>query len=330
MSLVEQFIDLFQGNVNAVGGEDGMCWRIGGEQRREQWEGHVRTHLDGSMEPIGVYPMVFHQRFYDAEAHMHGGWCVHWGCVDFDEGEDESWVHAKNLWTVLDMFGIRAWIERSRSKGYHVWVFAKEWTEAKLMREALLAGCQLVDAPTKEINPKQIELPPDSLGNYVRLPYPGWIVSATPTDTDMDRWRRRVMVVESNRDSIYTLEGFVIMASGRRVGRDTLESLRAHYEPPERPIVRRDWSESRLEGAAIDRLVGKARVIFEHGPLEGSGRGHTLYKLACYLREDGRHSRSEALELVRDADERWGKFHLRPDCDTRLNSVIEQAWAKGG
>lgn len=304
---MDLFIDLFQGNRAAIGTELGGCARLTPEQI---WSDQVRFHLEGTAPPIGVYPLVFVPR----------GWFVHWGCVDFDEGEAFSRIHAQNLQLILNHFGITGWVERSRSKGYHVWVFAQNWTPAKLMREALLAACQLVDAPTKEINPKSIELPEGSLGNYVRLPYPGHLGgSYDPT--------RRVML---DGEKPWPLATFVNTAHAKRTAAVQLEKLAAFYAPPRPPIRRRDWEKSELTGRAIDRLVGKARVIFDQGPFEGSGRGHTLYKLACYLREDGRHTREEALELVRDADARWGKFHLRPDCEIRLQSVIDEAWAKGG
>ena len=53
--------------------------------------------------------------------------------------------------------------------------------------------------------------------------------------------------------------------------------------------------------------------------------GHTLYKLACVLREDGRHTRDEAYELIEDADLRWGKFFERPDKAKYLTAILDNA-----
>ena len=137
--MVEAFGFLFRGRLDVYGTEEGGADR----DDTESYSTRIQNHLLG-VRPMGVYPMV---------DHPNDGWVVTWGCVDFDEGDLPSWVHAVNLQAVLHTFGITAWIERSRSKGYHVWVFLKGWTEAALVRRALLAACQIVDAPTKEINP---------------------------------------------------------------------------------------------------------------------------------------------------------------------------------
>lgn len=316
--LVKGFTDLFQGNRRAVGTEQGKChWLLA----EEDWDLFLEAHLRAKRligdehlgEPIGVYPMHHRQKMYA------DWWEVHWGCIDFDTGEDESWAHAQNLRRVLEAFDIYSWVERSRSKGFHVWVFLDDWVSAEVVRHALLAACQIVDAPTKEINPKQTALVEGQVGNYVRLPYPGHLgdngrnVSVT----------HRVMLDPDKK--WFSLPQFVERALHYRVAPVLLDPLEKLYLEPVRPIPRRDWTVP-LEGEAVDRLRGKTRTIWENGPLEGSDRSDTLWKLARYLHEDGRHTRAEALELLRDADSRWGKFAGRADCDVRLNSLLDRAW----
>src|SRR5262245_53819575 len=100
--VVDRFIELFEGNHAAVGGEEGMCWHISGNEQDEQFKGHILTHLDGTMEPIGVYPMVNNVMQETGGGYVQRlKWAVKWGCVDFDEGEEESWVHAKNVHLAL-------------------------------------------------------------------------------------------------------------------------------------------------------------------------------------------------------------------------------------
>lgn len=319
----EKLWDLFRGRTDAVGTDEGGCMRI-------EWHGanhpavpdHMlfdltASHLDGLIRAggpvsvrstgIGVYPLMDDNT-------------VRWGCVDFDEGDQESWVHAVNLSKALKACDITSWIERSRSKGYHVWVFLTEWCDASLVREALLAACQIVDAPTKEINPKQTDVSSlgAGFGNYVRLPYKDWLVAEEP------RPSRQVMV-DANGQPI-PLDTFLQEASRARVDPSALEPLAALYEPPKKftpPPA--DWKID-TDQDAVRRMTGKTFVVWRDGPLEGTGRGHTLYKLACLLREDGRHTFAEAFELVRDADLRWGKFHDRADCEVRLQQTIERAW----
>lgn len=189
-SLVVEFANLFQGRTDAVGTEAGGCIRLPGEWAVQR---AIDLHLGhGGKDAIGIYPMRLFPmakatgsgEFVRAEdATNEAEWRVHWGCIDFDEGEEISLVHARNVRTALQQLGLTSWIERSRSKGFHVWLFADEWVPARTMRRALLAACQLVDAPTKEINPKQEELNDDQLGNYVRLSHPGGLNEITELES---------------------------------------------------------------------------------------------------------------------------------------------------
>ena len=53
-----------------------------------------------------------------------------------------------------------------------MWVFFQEAMPATDVRNGLLAACEIVEAPAKEVNPKQTELTGKGWGNGVRLPYP--------------------------------------------------------------------------------------------------------------------------------------------------------------
>lgn len=316
-SIVQRFLSLFDGNRSAVGLEEGGCKRLADTA---DWELEVEGHLRYDDCAVGVYPMV---RF---PSYPGSYWAVKWGCVDFDEGDEESWVHAVNVRAVLGTLDVAAYIERSRSKGYHVWVFAHDWVPAQMMRQALLAACQIAAAPMKEINPKQVELQPDQLGNYVRLPYPAALTG--PIYPGDDGLHRRVVLRTDG--TAWSLQAF--LSAVQKVNEDQLELVASYYMPPRRELPDRDWST--LTGSAVDRLRGKAKIIFEQGPLEHPDsptgfRGHTLWKLACLLAEDGHHTPEEALELLVDADQRWGKFSSRPDGMLRLEQMIHRAFSGG-
>ena len=218
---------LFDGSRLALGAEEGGCLRI---EQPWMWSQFIEAHLTGEGEPVGVYPMVY------GSVSGGEGWLVKWGCIDIDEGEQESQRHAKNLFLVLQTFGVTGWIERSRSKGYHVWTFADRWVPAGTMRTALLGACQIVDAPSGEVNPKQPRLKEGQLGNYVRLPYPGHLGHAHGLQMQM----RRVMVDPAQLLPI-GLPGFVSRAFGGRCGSGPLEALADAYVAPQPPIARRDW-----------------------------------------------------------------------------------------
>ena len=161
-TFVADFLDLFKGRLDTAGldmtasGAPGPFRFHESTDYAESWIGLANGHLCGRLG-IGVYPV------------WHGQ--VEWGCVDFDDGEDAAWEHATALRSVLNAFNITGWIERSRSKGYHVWVFSAGWVPALMMRRALMGACAISGVPDREVNPKSASLDPDQLGNFVRLPY---------------------------------------------------------------------------------------------------------------------------------------------------------------
>ena len=94
---------------------------------------------------------------------------MRWSCIDIDT---EDYGLARSFESLLDESGVEAWVERSRSKGYHVWMFWDGWLSAL---DAFFFGRLVVEEmelPKMESNPKQATLPEGKLGNYVRLPYP--------------------------------------------------------------------------------------------------------------------------------------------------------------
>lgn len=114
-----------------------------------------RSHLYGR-HPIGVYPVLSDNTCW-------------WSCIDIDK---DLPLAARDVADIYAHFGMGAWIERSRSKGWHVWVFHDGPVACRIARAAGRAAVLLADLPdTTEVNPKQDVLPEGKLGNYVRLPY---------------------------------------------------------------------------------------------------------------------------------------------------------------
>lgn len=296
----ETFAALFRGRLEAHGGEEGQSIKTFGADYAE-FERRVELHLN-TPNPMGVYPLIPTEH----------SWECWWGCVDFDEGDEPSLIHATNLQTVLAEFWINGWVERSRSKGYHVWVFAEEAVPAALMRRALLAATQIAQAPTKEINPKSEGFFNDDgtvdrskLGNYVRLPYPHGSTE------------RRV-VIEPHSGDVYSAEGFVVRAWESRAARSALESLSKLWVRPKssalpRPTAQREVLDGELPSTSY--MTRQTHALYRLGPFENRpDRSAALWRLANRLREDG-YSEAEALAFLRDADARWGKFIARGDGD---------------
>ena len=307
--LFESFCDLLDGNRSAVGTEEGGCLKT------SNWVGFMEQHLrKGGASAIGVYPLV-----YDPITHE---WLVKWGCIDWDEGQLESWHHALNTKKFLARFGVTGWIERSRSKGYHLWVFAEDWTPAWIMRRGLLMACKLVDAPTREINPKsEGSDDPNFLSNYVRCPYPG----ALAGDFYGSAGRRVALAADGHQLS---LEDFVDLASASR-GIGQLETLARAWKPPA-PVVHREVKEVSDEAVAeaLLRCRGLTELFIQEGPRE-RGRSEWLFITGCQLVKDGLHSYDEMVALLTYADAMHGeKFTHRRDAEQRYAEIIDKGLAE--
>lgn len=158
--LIRRFGQLFQGRLDAVGGDDGRAIY------KPYTYGAVEAHLTGT-NPMGVYPSY---------PDRNGDRWTRWGCCDIDTGD---WQEAFQLATALQGMGLVPHVERSRSKGWHIWVFVATPVSAATMRRCLKVAYAAIDLPAKEANPKSEVLAPNQLGNYVRLPYKGGL-TATP------------------------------------------------------------------------------------------------------------------------------------------------------
>lgn len=300
------FTELFSGRYNAVGGDDGACIRAPLGADRSWWMGRVHDHLTGK-RPCGVYPLTDELT-------------VKWGCVDIDLGYDEAWPHAVNVAQALEVCGIKPWLERSRSKGYHIWVFADSWVPALTMRTALKAACQLVQYTDKEVNPKQVSL--EGLmgyGNYVRLPYPAWLA--------VDRYGlslERQVMVRPDGSTIGVVE-FVETAYATRTPVQALDALATLYTPPSKPVVYRDWAPG---AAAPKSMPTLAKIIFEDGPLDGMDRSSALFKFCAELARAG-FAREDMIEHLAACDEQpWArKFTERNDRERQYERMVDRAIA---
>jgi hypothetical protein len=120
---------------------------------------HYRRHLAGSGS-LGIYPL------------RQDGRC-RWFAIDIDEENLGSAIAAVEKLHELG-FNRGVYLERSKSKGYHVFGFTSDWVPAKdlryIARQAILqAGLR----HSTEIFPKQDVADAIRFGNYLNLPYFG-------------------------------------------------------------------------------------------------------------------------------------------------------------
>lgn len=293
--VIDRFMRLFRGRADAYGSEQGGC--VKSPVTRELYE----RHLSGD-EPIGIYPMV----------PARGDWWCVWGCSDIDI---EDYAMAVQLRDALAAAGVYAHIERSRSKGYHVWVFAQKPVLAKDMRRMFLAAHTVADIPPREVNPKQETLTGAQFGNYVRLPYAG---GYDPLDT-----HRKVLI---NFETAMRLSDFVDRAESYLTDPDLIVRLAGFYKPPVASgAIHGDYVPCESIDDAKRHLSPLGKVIWRDGPLPGRDRSSTLAKLGHECVRSGLNP-SETRIIIMDADRRWGKYHMRTNGEMEIDKLVSRVY----
>lgn len=293
--VVGMFTTLFRGRGDVYGHDEGRCVK-------EPLTYEIfQQHLQG-VQPIGVYPMV----------PMNGVCHVAWGCSDIDI---EDLAGAKKIQSALRAVKVDAFIERSRSKGYHVWVFAEQAVPASAMRRMLLCAHQVAEYPAKEVNPKQENLALGQYGNYVRLPYYNAL--------DMSDSHRRIL--DAN-DNAMPLNDFISEALSSRVPTDVITHLASLWREPEVTHTVIDMSQTVGVSEALGHISPLGKVIWRDGPLPNKDRSTTLAKLG---HECVRSSMtpSETKVVLLDADRRWGKYHLRPNGELEIDKLVVRVFS---
>lgn len=123
------------------------------------------NHLTGR-QPYGVYLLVKDRTCAIA--------------IDFDR---DNRLTVANFVTTAKRYGISAYVERSKSKGYHAWIFFEEQgvlaSKARLVLHHLLDE---IEEPSAEIFPKHDALDSNiQYGNFINAPLFGALVSQGKT-----------------------------------------------------------------------------------------------------------------------------------------------------
>ena len=147
--LVDAFSSLYRGRTDAWGSVEGRS------NKQPVTEANYRAHLEAKTS-LGVYML------------LDDGTC-HFAAVDLDEKVFDKALAIKNE---LKTMGISAYISASRSKGYHVSMYAETKFVAKDIRRVLKSVATKLNMPGVEIFPKQDVLDKKTLmyGNYINLP----------------------------------------------------------------------------------------------------------------------------------------------------------------
>ena len=291
-----RFLKLFRGRGDVYGSEEGSCVK-------QALTAQVFTdHLNG-ITPIGVYPMV----------PIKGDWYTVWGCTDIDTGDLQA---AINLRDCFASAGVHAFIEKSRSKGYHVWVFASEPVLARDMRRMFLACHQVADYPAREVNPKQETLAnTNQYGNYVRLPYPDY--------DDLTIPNRRVIMDD---ETPISLDTFLDLAESCLVSPADVQRLASYYKPPAvSTSINTDYVQCESLPVALKKLSPLGKVIWRDGPILNNDRSRTLAKLGHECVRSGLNP-SETKVVIVDADLRWGKYYNRTNGELEIDKLVARVY----
>jgi len=157
---VDIFKDLFRGRMDAYGAGKGQC------VKQQLTDSLLIEHLSGNGTRIGMYPL---------SPDIENGTSSWWITIDFD---DSCLDTAKKAYAALDTLGIQAYIETSKSKGHHVWIFCSEPINAVNLRTVADFAMQQAHIADYELFPKQDPLTKDAsgkwnFGNYINLPLYG-------------------------------------------------------------------------------------------------------------------------------------------------------------
>ncbi len=290
-------LTLFAGRRDVYGGDEGVAIR---EPLTVEL---VEAHLLGTTG-VGVYPCV-----HDGDQLK-----VRWGCCDIDTG---IWQEARLLHVALTGMGIKSYIERSRSKGWHIWTFCDEWVPAATMRRALKCAYSAIGLPAKEANPKQERLYPHQLGNYVRLPYKGASDTLTERQTftvghDSEQDGTPIGVDEFFDTFEYTPAATLTKWAGQ------------WFEPSKTQI---DAPELQADDTAAEQMVSVSAPellrFFLEGPRSGD-RSQGLVGLVRGLAKKRMFTPAEIWSIAASADRRWCKYYQRPNWEDYISDVVSR------
>lgn len=298
--LIAQFAQLFQGRLDAVGGDDGRAIY------KPYTYQAVEAHLTG-VDPIGVYPTWPDQDTGDR-------WTF-WGCCDIDTGD---WNEAFQLASALKGMGLVPHVERSRSKGWHIWVFVDQPVEAWQMRRCLKVAYAAIDLPAKEANPKSETLRYDQLGNYVRLPYKGGLVlgDAIERQCMMPFWNKNMDGVPVSFQLWITK--FMEVSDRNKI----IHWASKWYEPARRT------QNLRLEppddvSRLVDRLDYGWRSAYRD-PGSSHDRSQTIVALGYWCARRG-WSPQDVYDLLWWSP--WNKYADRNDGDGYIADIVERVFS---
>lgn len=252
-----RFGSLFIGRADVYGTYDPatkQAWQV----KASVTERVVEDHLLGR-KPYGVYLLR--------------GDRIAVGAVDFDH--EDTKPPAEFVRRMAEV-GVPAYVERSKSKGYHVWVFfVREGVTARVFRTLARAFLSQMGLPSVEIFPKQDAVTSaGTYGNFINAPLFGTLVE-----------QGRTVFVDGN--FVPLPDQWIFLAGIRRVSGQDLEAAcsRAGCRvPPTVAVAAAPASPARPASGSYSLMPCAQRMLTE-GVKENQRAA--CFRLAAQLRKVG-------------------------------------------
>jgi hypothetical protein len=256
---VRIFKDLFTGLQEVFGTYDPRTGKVH-QEKEKVTDAVILAHLVGK-RPYGVYLLT--------------GDTTRAVAVDFDQ---ERLALPVSYVAAAGRYGLSTYIERSKSKGYHVWMFFEPpgvlAHKARLVARKVLAD---VGAPETEIFPKQDALADGvSYGNFINAPLFGALVPKG----------RTVFVDPAAPEKAYPDQWELLEGMHRLTEKDLDAAIeRCHLEGQDRPQAQaNNGSGSPLEVSAFGLLPCARRMLAEG---VSSYQRVSCFRLAVHLKRNG-------------------------------------------
>jgi putative DNA primase/helicase len=247
---------LFKGRQDCYGAESGNI-------KEELTDSIITQHLVGQRR-IGVYMMLIDSTYF--------------ACVDVDRKDREPVAieDTKEILNTSQSYGLSGYIERSKSKGYHIWYFFSDLVQASKIR-AILKQIHYESGISEpiEIFPKQDSVADGEYGNFINLPvFKKDVANGKTAFLDPSSWtpHHDQWQFLSQIKKISPLEIDSIISKNNI----SIEPKRTNYHKVETPIQRTPKDTDDMINEFITRAINEAGT---------KGRNDSGYDLASQLRD---------------------------------------------
>jgi hypothetical protein len=201
-------------------------------------EEHWAAHLEGT-EGLGVVPIRDDQ-------------CCVFAALDIDEYD----LNLKDLNQEVHKLKLPFITCRTKSGGAHLYTFFQEPVRADMVRERLQLMAEALGYPNIEIFPKQREMKPGDVGNWINLPY---FNANGPTNR---------YALNKEGKALTSLDLFVAYAESHKVSKDHF--MQCKIKTFEKPF---------MDGPPCLQRLATQKEGFPAGT-----RNNSLYNVGIYLR----------------------------------------------